>query len=173
MPYSAAERNGHMYKKKSVLILTTLVLLCLLVGAAGYRNGVQANRVSVQVNEQEITPHILNLSGRSGGNYWDNSVLSLPCVSVKPGENVKLMYEIDVPAEFKVIKYDVLNEDFSLGASESRGEAEKLEFERYKNEVSFPVSRFHTKYQLIICRCKWKFLFMEKSMEYVFALQNE
>ncbi len=162
-----------MKKRKLVLISAALVLFCLPAAAVGFKLAVRDHGIRVQVNDQIIVPHTHDLSGRSGGSYWDNPALSLPCVSAAPGEAVALICQNSLPAEVTAVKYDVLNEKTSLGASESRGEPEDLALERQKNQASFHVPDFNTEYQLIRCRFKWKFLFAEENAEYIFALRNK
>lgn len=162
-----------MKKRKLVLISAALVLFCLLAAAVGFKIAIRDRGIRVQVNDQIAVPHAHELSGRSGGSYWDSPALSLPRVSAASGEAVELICQSGFPAEVTVVKYDVLNETLSLGAAETRGEPEELALDRQKNRASFYVPEFNTEYQLIRCRFKWKFLFAEETVEYVFTLENK
>ena len=160
-------------RKRIIRILTISLLLCLFVGISVYKVWIQDNGMSVEVNDKKIEPHNYVLAGQSGGSYWDSSVLSLPCVAAKSEESVNLIYQNDFPVKITVIKYDVLDENSALGANESRGEPENLVLERHEDGMSFTVPEFNTDYQLVRCCCKWKFLFFEKDVEYIFSLKNE
>lgn len=159
-------------KRKSVLILIGLLLLILFIGIFVYSELIKINNVKVKVNDIIVEPHIFDLGSQSGGSYWDSSVLELPCVSAKPGENIEIVFLNSCPSKIIVTKYDIFYEENSLGRPESRGEPEKLILEWQESAVSFVAPDANTEYQLIRCCCTWKFLFAEKDLEYIFSIRK-